>query len=111
MTDKQFGTCWVEADNYTDRDAYISDLALSSMWGDAPEDEIPADRLVKLGEIWDAAHRSVKEIAACAGLSQRKLAERFCIRYRTMEEWGRGFQGPPRHIRLMIQELLGLIHR
>ncbi len=43
MTDKQFYACCQEAANYADRDAYVSDLALSDIWGD-PEDteELPA---------------------------------------------------------------------
>ena len=109
MTDKQFALCWHEASNYNDRDAYVSDIALSSTWGDSPEDDIPEKRLEKLGEIWDAAHRNVKGIAAAAGMSQRKLAERFCIPYRTMEAWCMGDRVPPDYVRLMMQECLGLI--
>jgi len=111
MTDKQFALCWDEASNYTDRDAYVSDLALSSIWADAPEDDVPPERLEKLGEIWDAAHRSVREIAQAAGLSHRKLAERFAIPYRTMEDWCRCNRIPPDYVRMMMQELLGLIKR
>lgn len=87
MTDKQFMACVSEAANYADRDAYISDLCLSSMWGGEENADIPAERIDALGDIWDACHRSIKEIAALAGLSQRKLAERFCIPYRTVEAW------------------------
>lgn len=111
MTDKQFFVCYNEVANYTDRDAYISDLVLSSIWGDAPENDIPSDRLEALGEIWDAAHRSVREIAAAAGLSHRKLAERFCIPYRTMENWCVGSRDCLDYTRLMMQECLGLLHR
>ncbi|MCI6851301.1 MAG: hypothetical protein MR883_07285 [Clostridiales bacterium] len=109
MTDKQFYTCVSEVDSYQDRDAYISDMALSSMWEDDKTDEIPAERLDAVSQIWDAAHRSVKQIAADAGMSQRKLAERFCIPYRTMENWGGGKNACPLYIRLMMQEILGLL--
>ena len=111
MTDKQYAICVCEAHNYTDRDAYISDLVLSSIWEDAPTDDIPAERLYTVGQIWDAAHRSVKEIAAAAGLSQRKLAERFCIPYRTVENWCGGQRECPDYVRLMMQELLGQLDR
>ena len=111
MTDKQFFACVAEVGNYTDRDAYISGTAPSSMFCDAEDAPIPDSRIATLGQIWDACHRSVKEIAAEAGLSQRKLAERFCIPYRTMENWGSGVTAPPDYVRLMIQELLGLLHR
>lgn len=111
MTDKQRSLCISEAQTYTDREAYISDLSLSSIWGDVPEDDIPQDRLAQLGHIYDAVHRSVKDIAAAAGVSQRKLAERFCIPYRTMENWCGGQNTCPLYVRLMMQMCIGLISR
>ena len=69
MNNKQFCTCVREADNYQDRDAYVSDMALSSIWEDTTSDEIPAERLDAVGQIWDAAHKSVKQIAADAGMT------------------------------------------
>ena len=115
MTDKQFLFCCREAASYASREAYISGMALSSMWGDAPDSDIPADRIDKLGEIWDALHRSIKDIAAAAGMSQRKLAERFCIPYRTGENWAStsstSSRSCPVYVRLMMQECLGLLHR
>lgn len=109
MTIDQYRTAVAEAANYTDRDAYISDLALSAIWGDPEDADIPADRLDQLGQIWDACHRSVKEIAAAAGLSQRKLAERFLIPYRTVEDWSAGKRSCPGYLLLMMQQVLGLL--
>ena len=111
MTDKQYAACVSEARNYASRDAYVSDIALSSLWGDAIEAEIPSERLDQLENIFDACHRSMKEIADAAGLSQRKLAERFCIPYRTVEDWCAGRRECPVYVRLMMQECLGLISR
>ena len=111
MTNKQYRLCVAEAENYTDRDAYISDLALSSIWEDTADAEIPDDRTRDLGEIWDACHRTVKQIAADAGISCRAMAERFCIPYRTAENWAAGYNESPLYVRLMMQELLGLLHR
>lgn len=111
MTDKQYKTCVAEVGNYTDRDVYISDLTLSSLWEDPEEAEIPAERLEQLGQIWDACNRSVRDIAAAAGLSVRKLAERFCIPYRTVEDWSAGRRESPPYVRLMMQEILGLVKR
>lgn len=114
MTDKQYSTCVSEAQNYTDRDAYISDLALSSMWGDLPDDDIPPARMKQLGSIYDAVHRSVKEIAADAGMSVRAMAIRFCIPQRTVESWCGTTDAArqcPLYTRLMIQECLGLLKR
>lgn len=103
-----YQTCLSEALNCPDRDAYISDLALSSIWGDEGGD-VPQARIDWLGQLWDAAHRSCKEIAAAAGMSQRKLAERFVIPYKTMEDWCRGTRTPPVYTLMMMQECLGLV--
>lgn len=111
MTDKQYMLCISEMYNYSDPDAYVSDLALDSMWGDAETDDVPEDRITALFEFWDAGHRSMKDIASDAGLSQRKLAERFCIPYRTMESWCGGQRDCPLYVKLMMQECLGLLHR
>ena len=108
MTNKQRIACINEVKNYTDRDAYVSDMALSSIWG-MSDGNIPAARLEALGKLYDAVNRSVKEIAAAGGLSQRGLAERFCIPYRTVEDWCAGKRECPIYTRLMMQELLGLI--
>lgn len=109
MTDRQRTYCISEAPNYADRDAYVSDLILSSIWGDDEDDELPTERIDALCKIWDATHRSIRDIAADAGLSQRKLAERFCIPYRTMENWCSDVNKCALYIRLMMQQLLGLL--
>ena len=114
MTDKQRSLCISEAQTYTDREAYISDLSLSSMWGDVPEGDIPRERIDRLGSIYDAVHRSVKEIAADAGMSVRAMAIRFCIPIRTAESWCGATDAArqcPLYTRLMIQECLGLLKR
>lgn len=112
MTDKQFLALYREAGNYTDRDAYVSDMALSSVWCDDPgAEDIPQDRIDNLGSVWDAFHRTVRQIASDAGLSHRKLAERFCVPYRTMEDWCSGVSSCPDYTKLMMQEILGLISR
>ena len=111
MNEKQYRLCVLEAMNYDDQDAYVSDLALSSIWGDAPDAEIPDDRLRQISSVYTAIHRSVKQIASASDMSQRKLAERFLIPYRTMEDWCSGKSKCPVYTRLMMQECLGLLKR
>ena len=111
MDIKTFYLIFGDALSCNDRDAFVSDWALAILWGDNPEDDIPPERISQLGSIWDAAHRSVREIAKLSGLSQRKLAERFCIPYRSIEDWCRGLHNPPDYVRLMMQECLGLVKR
>ena len=109
MDRKSFTLCIAEIPAYADRDSYISDMALSPLWGDDPDTDIPQKRIDELGQVWEAANRSTKEIAVAAGLSQRKLAERFMIPYRTMEDWCRGARECPIYVRLMMQECLGIL--
>lgn len=110
MNNKQYAFAVTEAASYTDRGAYISDLALSSVWGDAQDTEIPTERLEQLCEIWNATHMSVTEIRAAAGIrSMVELAEHFAIPYRTVQNWESGQRECAPYIRLMIQETLGLI--
>lgn len=109
MTINQYRTAVAETANYTNQEAYISNLALSSIWGDSGDAAVSADRIEQLGNIWDACHRTVKEIAAAAGLSCRKLAERFCIPYRTVENWSSGANECLVYTKLMMQECLDLL--
>ena len=112
MTDKRFSICVSEAANYFDKDDYISDLALSSIWEDTEDAEgIPVERIQMLNDIWNAIHRSIPDIAKASGMSMRKLAERFFIPYRTVENWSSGARSCPLYVSLMMQEILGLMHR
>ena len=113
MTDKIFAAAWAEALSgaYTDRDAYISDLALSSIWGDAEGAEVPQARIDALGSIWDAAHLSIKDIRAASGLSQAAFARHLCIPKRTVEDWERGARACPGYLRLLIAEHFGIFRR
>lgn len=108
MTDFQFNVLWAEALASADRDAFISDAALSSIWGDAPDAAIPDDRLRQLGQLWDAAHLTVKAIRAATGLSQAAFAQRFCIPRRTVENWESGASACPDYLRLLLAQAVGL---
>ena len=70
MTDKQFCTLFVAA-LAADRDAFVSDWSLSSVWGDAPDADIPADRIDTLARLWDAAHLTIRDIRQATGLYVR----------------------------------------
>ena len=136
MTDFQFNVLLAEALTSADRDAFISDAALSSIWGDAPDAAIPDDRLQQLGQLlhrllggvllpgqaegvqphqlgqlWDAAHLTVKAIRAATGLSQAAFAQRFCIPRRTVENWEAGTNTCPVYVRLLLAQAVGLYEK
>ncbi len=109
MTNQQFHHAWAEIPNYPDRDAYISDLALSSIWGADPDSDIPAERIDYLGRLWDAAHMDVKSMATAAGITVAALSERTTIPYRTLMSWQAGDRQCPGYVRLLLLHFLGLI--
>lgn len=111
MTDHQFSILFAEALTSANRDAYVSDAALSTIWGDDPDAEIPEERIRQLGELWDAAHTPVREICRRAGLTQRALALRFLIPERTVSNWSRNTSQCPDYTRLMLLQLTGLYQR
>ena len=108
MTIKQYQFCIRELPNYTDPDAYVSDLALSDIWGDGPEDGIPEERINQLQAIYRAASMTVPEIAKAAGLNITQMSARFAVPYRTMQDWFSGARACSLASRLMMLECLGL---
>ena len=109
MTYKQYNFCVAETANYDDIDAYVSDLSLSSVWGDAPDAPIPPERLDQLRSIYAAVNRPVREIVSAAGMTQAAFAEAFCIPLRTIENWCSGCRECPLYTRLMMQKCIGLL--
>lgn len=110
MTMKQYQFCIRELPNYTDADAYVSDLAISSIWCDAPETAIPEERIRQLQAIFKAASMTVPEIAQSAGLNITQMSARFAVPYRTMQDWFPGARSCSLASRLMMLECLGLYH-
>lgn len=110
-TDKLFYTLFAEALASPDRDAFVSDWSLSSAWGDTPDADIPADRLDMLGQLWDVAHLTIKDIRAHTGLSQAAFATRYCIPTRTLEDWERGVRSCPDYLRLLLAKDVGLYQK
>lgn len=108
MTCKQYYFCVSEAANYSNIDNYMSDIALSTIWDDAPDAPIPLERLDQLRSIYAAVNRTVREILSAAGLTQAAASERLFIPRRTLQDWVRGIAKCPLYTRLMMQQCLGL---
>ena len=95
MTIEQYTLCRSEAKNYTD--------------SDSPESPIPQDRLTAIGQIWDAVHRTAKDIVRDSGHTMASLSKRFGIPYRTMQDWCAGVRVPPDYVLIMMQQCLGML--
>lgn len=111
MTDKLFCTLFAAALAAADRGTFVSDWSLSSVWGDAPDADIPADRIDTLARLWDAAHLTIRDIRQHTGLSQAAFATRYCIPTRTLEDWERGARSCPDYLRLLLAQASDLYTR
>ena len=113
MTHKQYYEAVTEIQNYTDRDAFTSDVALSiTSLEDADKDIDLVAIAEDIGRIWDAWHMSIKELRAVTGLSQAAFAGRFLVPRRTLESWestSSSGRECPSYTRMMIADLLGLL--
>lgn len=108
MTNQLRHRLYTEAHNYTDPDAYVSALALSSMWDDAEDTDISADRTALLRRIWDDTHCTVRELIERCGLTQSAFARHFNIPLRTVQGWCLGERDCPLYLITMAAELLAL---
>ena len=97
---------YAETGAYADRDAYISDMALSSIWGDAEDTDVPTERLALLGALWDGAHCTIPELIEQYGLTQTSFAQYFGIPRRTVQNWCGGQRECPPYVIAMIAEIL-----
>ena len=109
MTQEQYSFAVTEATEYTDLDAYLTDVAMSTEWGDDPDAPIPQRQLDDLTAIFIAVHRTPREIVALTGSTQADFASRHVIPRRTLEDWVRGARICPLYLRLLLQQSEGLL--
>lgn len=110
MKDKQFYTLFGAALRAEDREIFVSAWLLSEIWGDQ-EDEIPPGRADDLGQLWDVAHVTIRDIRAHTGLTQAAFSIRYCIPRRTIEEWEAGRRTCPNYLRLLLAQDAGMYSR
>lgn len=113
ITPAQFMFAVREADNYTDRDAYVSDIALSSIWGDddcdQPDDLLgPSARLPLLYDLWDVIHMPFRNIRLALGMSCADFAAAFAIPRRTLYRWDLNETPCPLYTKLLLAHAVGL---
>lgn len=111
MDNKFFDALWRAAAETSDREEYVSEWALSSIWGDPEGADIPEERIKTLGDLWDVAHASIRDIRAYTGLKRTDFALRYLIPYRTIENWERGDSQCPDYVRLLLAQATGFYRR
>lgn len=113
MTDTQITHAFSEAHNYTDPDAFISDLLLSAAFlpPDDPEADPDLTQADALRRIWQAAILPFKALLTEMGLTQTSLSKRYGIPLRTVQDWAGERRTPSLWLRLMLADLAGWLER
>lgn len=109
MTIYQYHIALTEIENYTDRDAFVSDIALSSAFPEDSDLSVTASELIL---IWEAYHMTIRDLRTASGLSRMDFSRRFHIPIRTIENWectGPNARECPVYVRLLIAESIGLM--
>ena len=109
MTINQYHLSLTEIDHDTDRDAFVSDLSLSSAFPEDSDLSVTASELIL---IWEAYHMTIRDLRTAAALSRSEFSQRFYIPIRTIENWectGANARECPTYVRLLIAESIGLM--
>ncbi len=109
MTDKQIYSAYGETANYSDPNAYASDVVLSLLDPDDPGQEVDLALAEQLRILWHVANDPFKEILQRMGLSQTQCATRFCIPLRTVQDWAGDRRICAPYLRLMMAEATGAV--
>ena len=92
-----------EMANYEDQDAWLSDVTLSSIWGD-DDGDIPGDLVEELRQLWMVCHIPFRSLIAPLGT--KDISDRFCIPYRTVQNWYENQRSCSIWVRLLFWEAL-----
>ena len=101
---------WINAPTEKDRDAFMSEWALTESWGldDTTDGDELTERAMRCAHVWDVSHMGIKEIRESIGLTQFEFSHRLCIPMSTIQAWENG-EDCPGYIRYMSALLLGVL--
>ena len=110
LTPTKLALLFSEAAASDNRQAFVSDWALSSMWGD-PEDRetIPQERIDFLDRLWIVSGWGVSEICFRAAINIRQLEAITLTPYRTLLRWNSEDEKFSARERFLILSHLGLL--
>lgn len=109
MSDKQLYCFFGEAANFTDPDAFASEVSLSLLDPDNPSQDVDANLFKQLHVLWHVKNDPFRSFLDCMGLSQSECSRRFCVPLRTVQGWTLGERSCPPYIRLMMAEITGIL--
>ena len=108
MNDKDFQALWSTALDSEDREKYIdeNEKILVGVYGKTKRREY-------LGQVWDVAHMTIRDLIEKAGYNQSSFARRFCVPLRTVQNWctdsGSAGRDCPPYIKLGFARQLNMI--
>ena len=109
MTDNQMFTMYADA-TQQDRETFVSDWAMSSLFaGEDPAGAVDMALVEQLGRLWDVANVPFDRLLQLLGMNITQCHQRFCIPYRTVQNWSQGERSAPSYIRLMMAEASGWV--
>lgn len=111
MNDKQLYMYLGETINYTNPDAFASDVTIALLDPDDANQEISKEIFDGLVILWHIACDPFKTYLSLLGLTQSECARRFCIPLRTVQNWAGGERSCPLYLRLMMAEIMGIWDR
>ena len=111
MTNKELKRLFMEAISAESWDAYLASCSCSNAFLNfsGTDEQYAAYVTDALQNIWYASHLDAKKLISDSGLSMAKLADRFLIPYRTVQDWCSGARTPPLYVLAALAELCGLV--
>lgn len=103
-----FNTLYGDA-TVADEETFVSDYSASPVvLGDDYTGDDMVEAAAMLSALWQDANRSVSEIRAATGQTQKQFALRFCIPAQTVAGWEIDRRSPPPYLILALSDLVGV---
>lgn len=111
MTETQLSLAIKEAPNYTDPDAFASDMLLSAAFIEPGDYETEPDlaQVDDLRRVWTICAAPFRDFLSLMGLGQSALSRLHHIPLRTVQNWASGTSECPTYTRIMMARLAGLM--
>lgn len=110
LSSQDISTLWTSAVSERDQDRYLAEWSSSSIF--FPTDSSDAPNTADLGEtlqnIWELANFPFRVIWQRSGLTQSAFSSRFCLPYRTLQNWV-SRDCCPDYVRLMLVKELDML--
>ena len=109
IRDEDFFSIVSSIGDFADGDEFVSEWALSGIWGDAPDTDIPQQRIDWLNALYGILTMPPQELLTITGRSVRRTAFHWGIKPDTANHWVAGKNKMLPQIRLTLAAEAGLL--